>query len=412
MVSTVAANSCVVPLPQALGERIDVLPTVDSLRQLILDSEEEMDRERRLPEPLVDALDEAGIFRTWHPREFGGLELHTLDYMQLVYELARINGSVAWIATIHNGAIPLLPPDLMAELREQSKGLWRVSGSHGRIGKAVRVEGGYRFTGDWVFATGAPWASHITATVYLVDENNEPVRDPDTGFEVLLDGIFPRDAVNYRGNWNSIGLRGTASGEFSLDDVFIEERFAFSFAEDTKASYSDRPQFRMMPMDAGVCLGIARGMLDAVIELASQRAAKQDPSSYRTLGTTESHQIKIAQADTQVRAAWEFAKATAERAYDLVFDGDEAAQYERGIVLVQATLHAVHVAKQVSTTIFDIAGADSLFPDRGIERRFRDVQTAGQHTLFTEHNFAPLGLYYLTRDRPGGPEMDSMFGPR
>ncbi|HWI21228.1 MAG TPA: acyl-CoA dehydrogenase family protein [Baekduia sp.] len=207
---------------------------MDSLRELIIDCEEEMDRECRLPERLVDAMDEAGIFHTWHPREFGGLELHPLDYGQLVYE----------------------------------------------------------------------------------------------------------------------------------------------------------------------------------VELASRRAAKPDASSIRSLGTTESHQIKIGQAESELQAAWEFAKAATAASYDLLCesDADPAALRERGLVTAQAALHARQVAKRVSTMLFDVAGADSLFTERGIARRFRDVQTAGQHSLLTDDNYARVGLYYLTRDRPGGPEVPPAFG--
>jgi alkylation response protein AidB-like acyl-CoA dehydrogenase len=146
-------------LPVALGERVDVMPVVEWLRPQIIEALPAIERDRRLPQELTDAMFDAGIHHVALPREFGGLELHILDLLELIFELSRISGSVGWAVVIQNGGDPLPAPDVMRELIDRVDGRWIVSGSHGKIGKARQVDGGYIVNGHFVFASGAPWAT-------------------------------------------------------------------------------------------------------------------------------------------------------------------------------------------------------------------------------------------------------------
>ncbi|HWI20999.1 MAG TPA: acyl-CoA dehydrogenase family protein [Baekduia sp.] len=395
-------------LPKALGERIDIVPVVDALRPLIAASEAQMDEERRLPQPLVDALREAGIFHTLYPRELGGLELHVEDFMDLTFELSRIDGSVGWIAVIQNGLSALLAPAAMSELMRSSGGPLIVSGSHGRIGDAVRVDGGYRFTGRWAFASGAPWATHLTAYARVSDGDGNPIVDPANGGPVYIDGLFPKASADYVGGWHSMGLRGTASGQFSLEDAFIEERF--TTAGPPHEAYTDRAVFRA-PLPgalAAVMLGIAQGAVDAFVEL-SKRPARGDSWGNRAdeLGSHPLHQIDLAHADGLIRAARSWVWTTTQRALDVAFEDDESLRYEVLVESLQATTYGARIAKQAINLIFDVAGTDAVIIGQGIERRFRDLHTAAQHSYTLETSYRPIGQYYLSRGLRDGPEIDT-----
>ncbi|HWI21004.1 MAG TPA: acyl-CoA dehydrogenase family protein [Baekduia sp.] len=384
-------------LAQANGERIDIQPVVDWLKPIIEECQEEMDVTCRLPQRLVDAMFDAGIFATMLPREVGGLELHTIDYMDLSYELGRIDGTVAWIVNVQSGVLPLLAPDVMNELREQAGGRWIPSGSHSAIGNARLVEGGYRFSGQWAFASGSPWATHLTAYAQVVDDDGEPVLED--GEPIFLDGVIPTAEVDHVGGWNPLGLRGSGSGRFALDDVFVPERFTLPMAVPDDA-YSDRPQFHALvaSQETGCVLGMAQGMIDAFAELA-------DPDDLNS-------RITIARTDALLRAAKDWCWRISEQMYDLAF-ADEAVRYKPDVESWQACTHAGRVAKQIANEIFDAGGTNSVVVGRGIERRFRDVQTITQHEGFWEKTFKYVGQYRLTEHRPGGPRMDDhpLLGP-
>src|SRR5438034_87100 len=57
------------------------------------------DAERNLPKAAMAAMLEAGIFRTWMPRAFGGMEMPPTPAIQIFEEIARIDSAAGWIAS-------------------------------------------------------------------------------------------------------------------------------------------------------------------------------------------------------------------------------------------------------------------------------------------------------------------------
>src|SRR5947209_1811601 len=77
-----------------LGAR--VLAAARELAPHIAARGDEIEQARRLPEDLVQALKDAGIFRMWLPSAYGGDEIDPLTMLAVEEELARADGSVAW----------------------------------------------------------------------------------------------------------------------------------------------------------------------------------------------------------------------------------------------------------------------------------------------------------------------------
>jgi indole-3-acetate monooxygenase len=92
---------------EPMKDHAPLLDVARSLEPLIRRHEDELERARRLPEELVDALHDCGVFRAFVPRELGGLEVDLLEWLDMIEELSRINGSVGWNASINAGVTPL-----------------------------------------------------------------------------------------------------------------------------------------------------------------------------------------------------------------------------------------------------------------------------------------------------------------
>src|SRR5919204_5229235 len=81
----------------------DLRQVARELAPAILAAEDSLENERRMPPELVDALWEAGVFRMFTPAEVGGLEVDLLEWLELIEELSRLNGSGGWEAFIPAG---------------------------------------------------------------------------------------------------------------------------------------------------------------------------------------------------------------------------------------------------------------------------------------------------------------------
>src|SRR5262245_44322816 len=89
--------------PVTLAETVTADGLVDAARALgptIRAAAEEIERGRRLPLPLVQALKDAGLFRMPMPRDWGGPEVDLLTQIRAIEELAYADGSVGWCVMI------------------------------------------------------------------------------------------------------------------------------------------------------------------------------------------------------------------------------------------------------------------------------------------------------------------------
>jgi len=122
------------------------------------------------------------------------------------------------------------------------------------------------------------------------------------------------------------------------------------------------------------------------------------------MGHMQAHQVAFARADVLVRAARALLYETVRAAY-----ADAKVQpelpLELRVRLREANVFAVRSAKEAVGLVFDMAGSSAVYRGRAIEQAFRDINTAANHTNYVETAYTGIGSYFLTRDRPDGPEI-------
>src|SRR5262249_51962673 len=117
---------------------------------------DEIERSRRLPLPLVDAMAQAGLFRLWIPRSLGGEETDPMTLVRVVEEISRADGATGWSLGI-GGEYGAFGGYLSADAAREIYGsdpLVRTAGALRPFGNAVVVDGGYRVTGRWPLGSG------------------------------------------------------------------------------------------------------------------------------------------------------------------------------------------------------------------------------------------------------------------
>jgi len=135
---------------------------------------QEGDNLRRLPPALADAFLRHDVYRLILPHDLGGAEVGPLAYLQLIEQLARVDGSIAWNfaigagSALYGGYLPL----------ERSRSLFAeanccIAGAYAPIGRAEIVRDGYRVSGRWGWASGVDQARWMVLgfTVASPDES-------------------------------------------------------------------------------------------------------------------------------------------------------------------------------------------------------------------------------------------------
>jgi indole-3-acetate monooxygenase len=358
----------------------------------------EIERGRRLPEAIVTALHDAQLFRMLLPRAYDGAELDLPSYVEAVEALAQADASVAWCVAQASGCSTIaafLKPETAWDIFRSPRAVVAWGPPH--EGSAVIVDGGYRLTGKWQFASGSGHATWMGAHVPVREPGGTPLLLP-TGAPAMRTLLFPKNDATIADVWHVMGLKGTGSDTYSADDLFVAHDF--TAPRDHAEAYVDGPLYTISHMIVfaasfgGISLGLARASLDAFVELAQTKHSKQTDVAVRDSAVVQ-HQIGLAEARLRaaraflfeaLRAAWQSAATTGTIPMDERF-----AQR-------MATTYAIGQGREIVETVYNLAGASAIFESNPFERRFRDVHAVTQQIQGHFMHLENAGKYLLGLD--------------
>jgi indole-3-acetate monooxygenase len=369
-------------------------PEIDAIR-------DDLDRRRRLPVALVEAMRTAGIFSLWLPRTLGGPALNVVDFIKVVEELARFDGSVGWCASVgacYSRLAGYLAPDVADKIFDGGRSV--LAGTLNPTGKAVAVADGYRVTGRWAYGSGI---EHSTWTIgnCVVHDGDVPRLEASGAPEVRL-MIFPTSAAEIIDTWHVGGLRGTGSHDYRVADLFVAQDHSlpgFAPAPTVPGTLYALPMITVFGVAvAAVPLGIARAAIDALVELAQ---AKRPMGSAVLLRDKPAIQADVGRAESLLRSARAFLFEAMQELWDEVEGGAPASLRKRALVRL-ANVHASAASAEVVDLMHSAGGGTSVYESSRLERCFRDVHAATQHIAVATSNFEIAGRVLLGLD-PGTP---------
>jgi indole-3-acetate monooxygenase len=380
----------------------DCVARAQELAPLIAAQAARSEIDRELAPEIVTALHEAGLLRMLIPRSCGGLEVDPLTFMQAVEALAEADGSTAWCVVQACGcsmAAAYVAPEIAREIFTPPLAVvaW---GPIGPEGKAVPVAGGYRVSGHWSFASGIKHATWLGCHCLQFAPDGTPKRGPD-GKPAERTLLFPKASAKVSDIWHVIGLKGTGSDMYAVDDLFVPE--AYSFTRESPADRRERgPLYRFAGFHlygigfAAIALGLARATLDAFVALAATKVPKTKTFVLRDNAVVQS-QVALAQA--KLASARAYLIETLHECWDTLLRGETLSLNQRALLKLAGT-YAVHQGKDVVDTAYHAAGATAIFADSAFERRFRDVHTVIQQVQAQFANFEMVGQILLGLPSP------------
>ena len=242
---------------------------------------DEIERTRRIPGPLLERLHSSRLFRMLLPRSAGGDETEPAVYVAAIEELARHDASIGWIAFVTNSSALIaayLEPEVVSAIFGDPRGA--IAWGPPNASQARAVDGGYRLTGKWDFASGCRQARWMGAHCQVLEADGT-LRLNRFGRPTVRTLVFPASEVTLLDTWRTIGLCGTASDSYSVDELLFVPEARSSTREDPSLRRERGPLYAFTMQGlyaagvAAVAFGIARAMLSEFTALASRKAPRE-----------------------------------------------------------------------------------------------------------------------------------------
>ncbi len=361
-----------------------------------------IDAECSLPPELHAALRDAGMYRLLVPRSCSGAEIDLMRYAATIEALAMVDASTAWVIGQLNGcgmSAAYLELDVAREIFAVPEGIlaWGPA-LPGTPARGDVVDGGYRVTATWQFASGGRQASWLGGSVPVFEADGSP-RKTARGTTESRMMLFPKSSATITDVWRVVGLRGTGSDQYAVTELFVPaERTFIRERVDTR---EPGPLYRVSTIYshavafAAVALGIARSTLDAFVDLAKTKQPRRGGSA-GGLSENGAVQARVGEAEARLRAARAYLLSATERGHR------EAATLTGGSIGIEsridmraASTFAIGAAEEVVDLAYRMAGSTAIFDAQPFERRLRDMHAVTQQAQGHLSNYESVGQYRL-----------------
>ncbi|HEY4181379.1 MAG TPA: acyl-CoA dehydrogenase family protein [Kofleriaceae bacterium] len=349
--------------------------------------------QRSVARESIAELRDAGLFRAFVPRSYGGDERAPGEVYEAVVEIARACTSTAWVGSLlaaHNFMVAFLDRVTQDEMFAGGPDLV-LSSSVAPMGVATRVEGGFQLTGKWSFASGIDHAQWIMLGAKIKDAPPPSFPPGASTFPGLSSqgNIFFLPVSDYavHDDWHVAGLRGTGSKSVVVEDRFVPTRRVLplpSLTDGTAPGLAlHASSLYRMPWGPlfnsafpPVALGTALAMLDGFRSYMGSRVGAFSGRSYRA---NPGSLVRLAEAAGQIDAA-----RTHQRRDLAMLDrcaagtampagASERIMYDGALV--------IHACSAAIDQLYRGSGGRSLYESSPLQRHVRDINAITQHVI-------------------------------
>ncbi|PYS14457.1 MAG: acyl-CoA dehydrogenase [Acidobacteria bacterium] len=326
------------------------------------------DKEGRLAEPVVEALHREGLWGMWVPLSIrGGAELDPVSSLELLENVSYGDPSVGWVLmaaalAIGTGAA-FLEDSAVSELFGGTR-LPVIVGQGTRPGKALPTGGGFLLSGSWSFASGIKHGTHIH-TLAIIEPTGEP--------RIF---VLPVEKVKLIENWDVMGLRGTGSIDYTIDNVFVPEAYTHSALTETPkrggALYTIGIIGFAMMCHSGWACGIGRRLLDELGAIVRSKIGRAGST-----GDSDAFQEGYANAEARYRAARAFIYESWQDVAEALTRGEKLSVRQHSLIRLALT-NATWSMQEICAFVYKTAGTVALRAGT-LQRLFRDMNAGTQH---------------------------------
>lgn len=379
----------------------DVIAAVRALVPAIRDAADETERNRRPTPAIIKQLSDARLFDLVRPRSIGGLEVDVVTMMRVIEEASTGDGSIGWCLGIGIGTSIVagsMPEHAAREIFAPGS---IPCGAFAPTGRAQGVDGGFRVSGRWAFASGSPHCHWFGASCVVLDGDKPRMVDANTPETRML--MVPRADFQILDTWHVSGLRGTGSNDITVSDAFVPAERAVGLFAPPAEQLGPLYRYPIIGFLALTVAPVATGIARRAIDEAVQLAQKKTPlGASKTVQQRAVAQHEIAQAEAALRSSRAFMYESAQEAWDTLVAGDAVTLQQRAMVRLACT-HATAASVQAVDIAYRLGGGTSIYETSVLQRQMRDVHAITQHIVLSSNNYESVGRVIMGLDPGGAP---------
>ncbi len=369
------------PLPNSANRPVfgSITEAVERARELaprLRARVSETEQLRRLPDETIADLLASGLIGLEVPKRWGGSELSLDALLEVTCEIAEACGSTGWVYclwTAHMWLIGQFPLHVQQMVFENPNSL--VSSAVNTTGKPAIVDGGYRWSGRGLFSSGVDHANWLTPAIEF---------QRDDGSTERRWFLIPRSEIEIVDDWHTVGLKGTGSKTFIVDDVFIPEERSLNVKQLSEGTapgaqlhnsplYCAAMEFTFSLPVAMPEVGIARAVLKAFEQRVRSRLGGDNAKlAEEQLGTL----TRMAKAGAEIDAAHALLLNDSER-FCTMAAGD-ATSLDRSRCRRDVS-YSAQLCRQAVNSLFEASGGSSIYDSADLQRLWRDSNVAAAH---------------------------------
>ncbi|MGH7091051.1 MAG: hypothetical protein ACREFQ_19295 [Stellaceae bacterium] len=372
----------------AIPSREELLERAAALVPKLRVRSEAAEKMRRCPGETIADFVANDLIRICQPARYRGFEMGWDVRSEVCEVLARGCGAQAWIhhiLTDHTQKLGAFDPRAQEDVWGPDPDT-RIAAGLDPVGKARRVKGGVVFSGRHGFSSGIDHAQWLLCGGFI----HEDGRAPQCCFFAL-----PRSDATIIDDWQVMGLAGTGSKSFEVNEAFIpEHRILDALAADNGtapgALANPAPIFRVPFVSiaatgfAAISVGIAHGFLEEWTNHTRGRKSR-GVSVAAQMGT----QMDLGRAAIAVETARRLYRGAASDAMATLARGERLSDGDRLRSRASASL-AAQLSLQAVERLYNAAGGRASYSHTVLQRQFRDIAVAAAH-ISVQWNAAVTG---------------------
>ncbi len=351
---------------------------------------------REIPKKAIEAIRETGYFRSFLPKQYGGLERPPQEFFKASVDIAERDMGTAWasgIIAVHAYQLSLMDPQAAKDVYDTGPDTL-ISSSYNPAGAKVEtVEGGFKLSGQWGWSSGSGHCSWVLLGGLIFDQGPENIH-----YRTFL---LPRSDYEIEDTWHAMGLQATGSNDIVIKEpMFVPEYRTHHQMDGFNCKHYQDNEMYSIPwaqMFVRVVCTPAIGAAKHALKLFIENATESSTDPTRLAGDPDVTR-RVAEAANLIDETEAIMYRNFDEMMAAVNSGNEIPMTDRVKYRYQASL-VIERMMQAVDLVFDIAGGRSVYNDSPIQQIWHDIHIARAHVANNPIGFARnLGAVHLGAD--------------